>query len=88
MAVRAIYPYDAQGDDELSLKEGELIDLTSGPTGGMRYGDGWWEGVCVFFVCSFLKFIGVCDDGQGLLRMVGGGYSLVIMWVVFFFMWC
>lgn len=42
--VRAIYSYDAQGDDELSFKEGESIELTSGPTGGRNYGDGWWEG--------------------------------------------
>jgi formin-binding protein 1 len=47
--VRAIYQYDAQGDDELALKEGELIKLTSGPTGGQNYGDGWWEGMYLLF---------------------------------------
>jgi hypothetical protein len=51
--VRAIYSYGAQGDDELSFKEGELIELTSGPTGGQGYGDGWWEGTGIFF-CRFL----------------------------------
>jgi len=55
LLVRTIYPYDAQGDDELSLKEGELIELTSGPTGGQHYGDGWWEGVCIIIIYySFL----------------------------------
>lgn len=42
--VRAIYAYVAQGADEISIKEGEQIELTSGPTGGQFYGDGWWEG--------------------------------------------
>ncbi|KAF4590654.1 hypothetical protein EYR40_009250 [Pleurotus pulmonarius] len=43
--VRAIYAYVAQGADEISIKEGEQIELTSGPTGGQLYGDGWWEGL-------------------------------------------
>ncbi|KAF9465752.1 hypothetical protein BDZ94DRAFT_1296252 [Collybia nuda] len=42
--VRAIYPYVAQGADELGFQEGETIELTSGPTGGRNFGDGWWEG--------------------------------------------
>ncbi|GLB45480.1 putative fes/CIP4, and EFC/F-BAR homology domain containing protein [Lyophyllum shimeji] len=42
--VRAIYPYEAQGQDELGLIEGQTIELTSGPSGGQHYGDGWWEG--------------------------------------------
>ncbi|KAG8831561.1 hypothetical protein FRC17_002945 [Serendipita sp. 399] len=43
--VVAIYPYDAQGDDELALAEGEKYELTGGEHGGERYGEGWWEGI-------------------------------------------
>ncbi|KAJ3754491.1 hypothetical protein EV360DRAFT_96576 [Lentinula raphanica] len=42
--VKAIYTYEAQGSDELGLKDGELIELSSGPSGGQYYGEGWWEG--------------------------------------------
>ena len=38
--VRAIYSYLAQGPDELSLQEGDIIELLSGQTAE----DGWWEG--------------------------------------------
>ncbi|KAJ3842787.1 hypothetical protein F5878DRAFT_606658 [Lentinula raphanica] len=43
--VKAIYTYEAQGSDELGLKDGELIELSSGPSGGQYYGEGWWEGI-------------------------------------------
>ncbi|KAG6908313.1 hypothetical protein DXG01_005349 [Tephrocybe rancida] len=43
--VRAVYAYEAQGQDELDLVEGQTIELTSGPSGGQNYGNGWWEGV-------------------------------------------
>ncbi|KAI0373757.1 hypothetical protein BV20DRAFT_962334 [Pilatotrama ljubarskyi] len=43
--VRGIYPYKAQGPDEIDVEEGKLIRLTEGPTGGRNYADGWWEGV-------------------------------------------
>ncbi|KAG9315611.1 hypothetical protein JVU11DRAFT_3253 [Chiua virens] len=42
--VRVIYDYEAQGPDELSIKEGELLELSSGPYGGQNRADGWWEG--------------------------------------------
>ncbi|PPQ65151.1 hypothetical protein CVT24_011046 [Panaeolus cyanescens] len=42
--VKAIYPYESMGPDELSLRAGEILELTSGPTGGKNFGDGWWEG--------------------------------------------
>lgn len=38
--VRAIYSYLAQGPDELSLQEGDVIELLSEQTAE----DGWWEG--------------------------------------------
>lgn len=44
LAVRAIYDYEAQGGGELSLQEGQLIQLTDGASGGRNYADGWWEG--------------------------------------------
>ncbi|CAE6488542.1 unnamed protein product [Rhizoctonia solani] len=40
--VKALYSYEAQGDDELSLKEGTTYELTPN---GENAGDGWWEGV-------------------------------------------
>ncbi|KAG8818716.1 hypothetical protein FRC19_010366 [Serendipita sp. 401] len=43
--VVAIYPYEAQGDDELALAEGQRYELTGGEHGGDRYGEGWWEGI-------------------------------------------
>jgi len=43
--VRGVYAYQAQGPDELSVKEGSLIELTSGSAGGTNYADGWWEGI-------------------------------------------
>lgn len=42
--VRGIYEYQAQGPDELNIQKGGNIELTSGPTGGEHYADGWWEG--------------------------------------------
>ncbi|RXW24100.1 hypothetical protein EST38_g1789 [Candolleomyces aberdarensis] len=42
--VRALYPYQAQGADEIPLKEGDILELSSGLHGGKNYGEGWWEG--------------------------------------------
>ncbi|KAF5330266.1 hypothetical protein D9758_014458 [Tetrapyrgos nigripes] len=42
--VKALYQYEARGSDELELREGDLIELSSGPSGGQNYGEGWWEG--------------------------------------------
>jgi len=39
--VRAIYPYEPQGPDELGLFEGEIVELTDEE---QDYGIGWWEG--------------------------------------------
>ncbi|KAI0338929.1 hypothetical protein BDW22DRAFT_1409320 [Trametopsis cervina] len=44
-SVRALYDYDAQGAGELSLQEGQIIQLTDEPRGGRNYADGWWEGI-------------------------------------------
>jgi formin-binding protein 1 len=45
IVVVALYPYDAQGDDELGLHAGERYELTGGEHGGENYGEGWWEGI-------------------------------------------
>ncbi|KAG8214726.1 hypothetical protein J3R82DRAFT_9814 [Butyriboletus roseoflavus] len=39
--VRVMYDYEAQGPDELSIKEGEVLELSYG---GQDRADGWWEG--------------------------------------------
>ena len=44
LQVRGIYDYRSQGSDELDVSEGTRIELTSGPSGGQNYADGWWEG--------------------------------------------
>ncbi|KAH7106916.1 hypothetical protein BKA62DRAFT_611651, partial [Auriculariales sp. MPI-PUGE-AT-0066] len=41
-ALRGIYDYTAQGDDEMSITTGQVIELTPR---GMNYGEGWAEGV-------------------------------------------
>ncbi|KAK7690386.1 hypothetical protein QCA50_007044 [Cerrena zonata] len=43
--VRAVYDYQAQGPDEITLKDGKLIELSAGLNGGQNYADGWWEGI-------------------------------------------
>lgn len=40
--MKALYAYQAQGADELSLQEGMTYELTPD---GENFGDGWWEGV-------------------------------------------
>ena len=50
--VRAIYSYLAQGPDELSLQEGDVIELLRGQIAE----DGWWEGNnCLYCFESLLK---------------------------------
>jgi len=44
LEVCGLYDYRSQGPDELGVSEGTRIELTSGPSGGQNYGDGWWEG--------------------------------------------
>ncbi|KAF8488671.1 hypothetical protein F5888DRAFT_1796322 [Russula emetica] len=43
--VCGLYDYRSQGPDELDVSEGTRIELTSGPSGGQNYADGWWEGI-------------------------------------------
>ncbi|KAH7884954.1 hypothetical protein F5I97DRAFT_1937294 [Phlebopus sp. FC_14] len=43
-SVRVIYDYTAQTPEELSIVEGETIELSSGPHGGENFAEGWWEG--------------------------------------------
>ncbi|OJA09334.1 hypothetical protein AZE42_05467 [Rhizopogon vesiculosus] len=45
MYVRALYDYRARGPDELTINEGDFIELSSGANGGQNYADGWWEGM-------------------------------------------
>ncbi|KAH7913976.1 hypothetical protein BJ138DRAFT_1058030 [Hygrophoropsis aurantiaca] len=45
--VRVLYDYEAQGPDELTITEGDLIELSSGINGGQDYAEGWWEGFSV-----------------------------------------
>ncbi|KAG1797773.1 uncharacterized protein HD556DRAFT_1233065, partial [Suillus plorans] len=42
--VRALYDYRAQEPGELTINEGDLVELSSGTNGGQNYADGWWEG--------------------------------------------
>ncbi len=50
-AVRGLYTYQARGPDELSLSEGQTLELSSGPSGGKNYSDEWWEGECCDNYC-------------------------------------
>lgn len=50
LPVRSVYAYEAQGADELSLQEGQMVELSAGPSGGQNYADGWWEGVCIVYL--------------------------------------
>lgn len=43
--VRALYDYRAQGPEELTIKEGDLVELSAGADGGQNFSDGWWEGM-------------------------------------------
>ncbi|KAF8490779.1 hypothetical protein F5888DRAFT_1795913 [Russula emetica] len=45
LEVCGLYDYRSQGPDELDVSEGTRIELTSGPSGGQNYADGWWEGI-------------------------------------------
>lgn len=42
--VRGLYDYAPSGPDEMSVRVGEVVELSAGPAGGRNYGSGWWEG--------------------------------------------
>lgn len=42
VSVRGLYDYQAQGEDELSVMVGKMIELTAV---GESYAEGWSEGV-------------------------------------------
>ncbi|KAG0700444.1 hypothetical protein DFH29DRAFT_1055069 [Suillus ampliporus] len=42
--VRALYDYQAQELEELTIHEGDFVELSSGAKGGQNYAEGWWEG--------------------------------------------
>ena len=50
LAVIGIYDYHPAGEDEIGVKVGEKIELTTGPRGGQDCADGWWEGW--YFHCA------------------------------------
>jgi hypothetical protein len=75
--ARGLYDYHSQGADELDVSEGARIELTSGPSGGRNYADGWWEGeqpgvLVKIFLCG-------SNFSQELMRWVGRAYSLATM---------
>ncbi|KAG1743309.1 uncharacterized protein EDB91DRAFT_1328561 [Suillus paluster] len=43
--VRALYDYRAQESEELTIHEGDFVELSSGASGGQNYAEGWWEGI-------------------------------------------
>jgi hypothetical protein len=45
--VRALYDYRAQEPGELTIDEGDFVELSCGTNGGQNYADGWWEGIHV-----------------------------------------
>ncbi|KAG0198886.1 hypothetical protein BGX28_007724 [Mortierella sp. GBA30] len=55
--VRALYDYDAQSDLELTIRQGDILVLTS-----MDCSEGWWEGtlrgVTAQFPASYVELIG------------------------------
>ncbi|KAJ3842789.1 hypothetical protein F5878DRAFT_606669 [Lentinula raphanica] len=61
LSVKATYAYEAQGCHELGLKDGKLIELSSGPSGGQFYGEGWWEGEWI--IMTFSKTVLTLDLG-------------------------
>lgn len=42
--AQVLYDYQAQGPHELTIVEGEVLELSSGPCGGQNYAETWWEG--------------------------------------------
>ena len=64
LTVRGLYDYEATGGDEIGVKEGRMIQLTTGPRGGQNYGDGWWEGQ--FFSCALGVFWRASLNAEGL----------------------
>lgn len=42
--ARVLFDYQAQGPHELTIAEGEVLELSSGPCGGQNYAEAWWEG--------------------------------------------
>ena len=74
--VRGIYAYKAQGPDEIDVDDGGLIQLTEGPNGGRRYGEGWWEGTYLGFgaeaPCHYCCCPSRCPGLMGLLIAISG----------------
>ena len=71
--VRGLYDYHSQGPDELDVSEGARIELTSGPSGGQNYAEGWWEGQLKHHARfeSFHTNLSVCFSGIDALGRKG-----------------
>ncbi|KAF8758895.1 Fes/CIP4, and EFC/F-BAR homology domain [Rhizoctonia solani] len=67
--VKALYSYEAQGDDELSLKEGTTYELTPN---GENAGDGWWEGIDSKGKKGIFPSNYVCNHSPSLLLLTDG----------------
>ena len=62
--------------DEIDVDDGGLIQLTEGPNGGRRYGEGWWEGTYLGFgaeaPCHYCCCPSRCPGLMGLLIAISG----------------
>lgn len=76
--VRGLYDYQSQGSDELDVSEGARIELTSGPSGGRNYAEGWWEGELQRASVPSHSITNLILS-QELMRSVGRAFSLATM---------
>jgi hypothetical protein len=85
--VRGLYDYHSQGSDELDVSEGARIELTSGPSGGQNYAEGWWEGQLQHYSRFESFHTKPTAFSQALMRWEGRVFSLATMWAPIYFHW-